>query len=177
MITGIDMAFSMIPISKLYSYKNFDCGNENLNNYLRFYALKNDSLGFGRTYLTLNDSNKVVGYFTLSNANVAHEAMPEETDVRLPRYPVPALLLSRLAVDKTMQGQGLGRRLLVQAFEKALEIAEISGVYAMIVDAIDEKAKAFYLKHGFIELPHSNLALIISLKKIREAFAIAEKTK
>jgi ribosomal protein S18 acetylase RimI-like enzyme len=77
--------------------------------------------------------------------------------------------LSRLAVDISTQGQGIGSRLLVAAFEKAIQAAEIFGIYALIVAPIDEKAADFYKKHGFIELKSTG-ALFISLRKIRDAF-------
>jgi ribosomal protein S18 acetylase RimI-like enzyme len=165
------MPLLVVPFSKDYSYKTFDCGNENLNSYLKLYALKNDKLGFGKTYLAIDDNENVAGYFTLSNANVDHNAMPQDGEKKIPRYPVPGILLSRLAVDKSKQGQGIGEQLLVSAFKKVMEAAEISGVFALFVDAIDDKAQGFYLKNGFKELNASKYSLFLTLRKIREAFA------
>jgi predicted N-acetyltransferase YhbS len=101
--------------------------------YLALYARKNDTARIGKTFVALDEAGRIAGYITLSNAQVERNKLPET--VKLPRYPVPALLIGKLAVDKTMHGKGIGSWLLCKAFEKAIQIAAISAVYAVIVDA------------------------------------------
>lgn len=85
------------------------------------------------------------------------------------RYPVPAFRIGKLAVDRDFQGNGVGRWLLTQALLKAVEVSHSAAVFAVLVDAIDEKAKAFYLKYGFIPLEERPLTLFLPLATIETA--------
>jgi GNAT superfamily N-acetyltransferase len=163
------MEFSLVPLSKIHKAKSFDCGYQSLNDYIKHYALKNDRLSISRTFVTCMENGNVVGYISLSNAQILAESLPEDIRSKLPRYPVPALRIARLAVDRNMQGLGLGSWLLKQAFVKALQISETTGIYAVLVDAIDEKAKLFYLKYGFISLSCDSLTLFLPLQTIYNA--------
>ncbi|MDR1950415.1 MAG: GNAT family N-acetyltransferase [Spirochaetaceae bacterium] len=163
------MEFTLVPLQKNHSVKTFDCGNAVLNEYLRRYALKNDRLSIGKTFVALDDENRIAGYLTISGAQIDKAVLPEPVQMKLPRYPVPALRIARLAVDKKRQGQGTGAWLLRHAFIKALQIADMAGIYAVIVDAIDENAKGFYLKYGFIPFQAEPLALFLPLETIRQA--------
>jgi GNAT superfamily N-acetyltransferase len=162
------MILSLVPLSKGLSVRDFDCGNQQLNDFLKHYALKNDRLMMGKTFAALSEENRIAGYFTLSNAQIERLAIPEQENIKLPRYPIPAVRIGRLAVDKTVQGKGIGAWLLVRALEKALQVSGISGNYAVMVDAIDERAKSFYLKYGFLPLNNHPLSLFLPLKKIQE---------
>jgi predicted N-acetyltransferase YhbS len=133
------------------------------------YARKNDTARIGKTVVALDEAGRIAGYITLSNAQIERNKLPET--VKLPRYPVPALLIGKLAVDKTMHGKGIGSWLLCKAFEKAIQIAAISAVYAVIVDAIDDSAKNFYLKYGFVPLRDNELSLFLPLETIAAQFA------
>ena len=159
---------SLLPLSALPKIKDFDCGDESLNTYLTRYAKKNDRLSISRTFVA-GIEKAVVGYISLSNAQISAESLPDDVRGKLPRYPVPALRIGRLAVDAKLHGSGIGSWLLKQAFIKALQIAESAGIFAVIVDAIDEKAKQFYLKYGFIPLPTMPLTLFIPLQTIKMA--------
>jgi GNAT superfamily N-acetyltransferase len=163
------MELSLVPLSKVHKVKLFDCGRQSLNDYIKHYALKNDMLSISRTFVACMENGSIAGYISLSNAQIHAESLPEDVRAKLPRYPVPALRIGRLAVDRTMQGLGVGSWLLKQAFVKALQISEITGIYAVLVDAIDEKAKSFYLKYGFISLPGEPLTLFLPLQTVRTA--------
>ena len=114
------------------------------------------------------DSNLVAGYYTLSAAEIELGLLPDAVRKRLPRYPaLPALLLGRLAVDHRFRGQGMGRRLLYDAFRRVSDIAEQAGVFALIVDAKDDEARTFYIRFGF-ELTDDPMKLRITLSRIRE---------
>lgn len=160
--------FSLKPIREhsKSALKNFDCGVEELNIYLTRYALKNDALGIGKTFVATDAEGSVVGYFTLSTAQVAFEEIPALSVKKYPRYPLPALRLSRLAVKKEYQKKGFGAWLLKQAFIKILNAAEIAGICLILVDA-KETAVPFYEHFGFIKL--RNMTFFIPVDTVRQA--------
>jgi len=163
------MQFDLVPITRALSKAPFDCGNTSLNEFLRLYALKNDKLSIGKTFIGLVDEEYVGGYLTISTAKITTEDLPEEVRKKLPRYPVPAFRIGRLAVDKKYQGVGLGRKLLNHALRKAVEVSDGVGLYAVLVDAIDETAKAFYEKYGFISFEAEPLILFLPIATIKAA--------
>jgi GNAT superfamily N-acetyltransferase len=148
--------------------KEFDCGEETLNRYLQQYASQHQKKNFGRVYIARQvDGNEVKGYYTLANASVEFQSVPKAKG--LPKeYPIPVILLARLAIDKSMQGQGLGGVLLIDALKQSVKVSEISAVYAVIVDAIDEKAKAFYLRYRFEESLDDPLRLFLPMQDIKK---------
>lgn len=149
--------------------KGFDCGEETLNRYLQQYASQHQKKNVGRVYVARQiDENEVKGYYTLANASVEFQSVPRAKG--LPKeYPIPVILLARLAIDKSMQGQGLGGVLLIDALKRAVKVSEISATYAVIVDAIDEKAKAFYLRYRFEESLDDELRLFLPMQDIKKA--------
>ena len=155
-----------IKESSKSSLRQFDCGVEELNVFLSRYALKNDALGIGKTFIATDDEDSVVGYFTLSTAQVAFEVIPALPAKKYPRYPLPALRISRLAVKKDCQGKGLGGWLLKQAFLKILNAAEIAGICLILVDA-KETSVSFYEHYGFTKL--RDLTYFIPVETVRAA--------
>jgi len=160
---------SLVPVSKTLQKASFDCGYPELNDYFRLYALKNDRLSIGKTFVAVDEKAGVVGYVTLSSAQVEARSLPGALRAKLPRYPVPAFRIAKLAVDTKFQGQGVGAWLLSQALEKALVVSTKVGLYVVIVDAIDEKAKGFYQKYGFEAFAEYPLTLFLHLATIAKA--------
>ncbi len=160
---------TLVPVNKLLVKAPFDCGYPELNQYLRHYAFKNDQLSIGKTFIALTKAEEIVGYFTLSTAQIVTESLPDELRIKLPRYPVPAFRIGKLAVDRRFQGSGAGRWMLTHALQKALEVSRNVGLFAVLVDAIDEKAKQFYLKYGFIPFTGQPLTLFLPLATIKAA--------
>ncbi len=154
-----------VPKSKL---KKFDCGIEVLNEFLFRYSLKNDTLGIGKTFVAFDEKDEVVGYFTLATAQVVYENIPDEYRGKLPKYPIPSLRIARLAVDKDLQGKGIGKWLLTQAFIKILHVAEITGLYFIIVDA-KETSKSFYEHYGFINFNDKEFSYFLPVETVRKA--------
>jgi GNAT superfamily N-acetyltransferase len=161
----------LVPISKALQKAPFDCGYPELNDHFRLYALKNDRLSIGKTFVAVDAKEGVVGYVTLASAQVEARTLPESLRAKLPRYPVPALRIAKLAVDTRFQGKGAGAWLLRKSLEKALSVSTEVGLYVVIVDAIDEKAKGFYLKYGFVAFTEYPLTLFLPLATIARAFA------
>lgn len=157
-------------IGKQHQRDVFDCGEESLNNYLRRFARQNTGLGVSRTYVaTEPPSLRVAGYYSIATGSVKFEELPPNARKKLPQYPVPTAHVARLAVDRPRQGEGLGAVLLFNALRRAAGVAEQIGVYAVTVDALHDRAKAFYLKYGFEPMATHDLRLYILLDTVRKA--------
>lgn len=148
---------------------SFDCGNPILTDWLKQRAGQFEKRDLARTYVATEPGSGVVrGYYAISNHRVVHEALPAEEAKGLPRLDVPVVLLGRLAVDRTTQGQGLGSLLLIDALRRAQHLAEHVGIRAVEVDAIDEPARQFYLRFGFVPLLDAPNHLFLSMQVIRK---------
>lgn len=152
--------------------ENFDCGVPELNDYLKKYARQNHIRGMATTFVAIpqDGDGRVSGYYSSSMGEIKRELLPEQYRRRLPRYPVPAMRIGKLAVDRAMQGRGLGEKLLVDALNKAVRLSADVGVFAVTVDALNERAKEFYVRYGFLPLESSELSLFIPITRIVEAF-------
>ncbi|HAX78660.1 MAG TPA: GNAT family N-acetyltransferase [Cyanobacteria bacterium UBA11372] len=148
--------------------ETFDCGVPELNEYLKKYARQNDRRGIAKTFVAIPEGGNgdVAGYYSVSMAEIKRESLPENYRRGLPRYPVPAMRLGKLAVAVSMQGRGLGKKLLINCFEKSLRLSEEVGIFAVVVDAKDLQAKNFYLKYGFVTLEDDEFSLFIPLATI-----------
>ena len=153
-------------LTEEHDLARFACGKPPLNQYLKRYALKNQREGISRTYVTTK-AGRVVGYYTLTFGSISHEEATRRIKDELPGYPIPVILLARLAVDVGEKGKGLGAGLLRNAMLRTLQAAEIAGLRAMLTHAKDDEAKAFYLKYGFEESPAHPLHLMLRIDDIR----------
>lgn len=165
--------WQIVRIQKQHNRKEFDCGNADLNTYLKQYARKNDTSGIARTFVAVDQGSlQVMGYYSARSGHVAWDTLPEDKiKRRLPRYPVPVFHLARLAVDRSAQGSGLGEMLLMHALNNAARLTEEIGIYAVEVLAVDNRAKEFYTKYGFSPLVDDQLHLYLSIKKILKVFS------
>jgi GNAT superfamily N-acetyltransferase len=148
----------------------FDCGRRELNRYLLRYAWvnqwANQQAEAAQTYVGLV-GDVVVGYYTLAVGQVNREEAPERLTKGLARHPVPIMLLARLAVALSSQGQGVGKGLLRDAMQRTIQAADIAGIRAFAVHAKDEDAKRFYEKFDFIPSPTDPMHLFVLLKDVR----------
>ena len=145
---------------------SFDCGSDALNRFLTRYAVQNQQAGASQTYVAVADE-AVVGYYTLVFGQVEYAQASERMTKGLARYPVPIMLLARLAVATSWQGRGLGSGLLKDAMQRTLQAADIAGIRAFAVHAKDDNARAFYEHFGFAPLPSDPYHLFRLLKDIR----------
>lgn len=161
----------IIPITRALSKKSFDCGIDELNQYFRQYALPNDKKNVGKTFVAVSkeEPNQPLGYYTLSMAHVLFDELPEELKKGLPRYPVPAMRLGKLAISLNHQKQGLGVFLLKDVLLKTIDFSEKVGLKCLLVDALNDKAKSFHLKFGFLPFPSNSLTLVLPIETIIEA--------
>ncbi len=165
MITAIER------ISKRHARQTFSCSELELDHYLHKYALQNDKKGFGVTYVAVDPTELTVnGYYTLSTGNIQYDFLPTDTARKLPRYPVPSILLARLAVDERMQGQGLGKTLLIHSMKQALKAGQHVGWHVMTVNALNKNAVHFYKYFGFRALLDDERHLFIPIKRIENLF-------
>ncbi len=155
------------PLSKTKDLSQFDCGkHESLNLWLKRFALQNQNSETARTYV-VHRSNVVVAYYSISVGSVARESAPERIARGLAAHPVPVSLIARLAIDEREQGKGLGKALLKDALSRIAHAADIVGIRAVLVHAIDGDAAAFYKKFGFKESPIDKLHLMLLIKDLR----------
>lgn len=163
---------NIVRLAKSHNRGTFDCGETRLNDYIRTQASQDLKKSISAVYVAVTKTNplQVIGYYTLSATHILLSDLPSEIAKSLPRYPeVPAYRIGRLAADRSYQGKGIGKTLLMDALFK-LSILEAPAVGA-IVDAKHEQACSFYLKYGFIQFPEQPLKLFIPMKVIKNTFA------
>ena len=156
------------PPEKLNSehdLSQFHCGEPALDDWLRKRALQNEESGASRTYVACA-GNRVVGYYALAAGAVAHAEAPGRVRRNMPD-PVPVMVIGRLAVDQTAQGQALGPALLRDAVLRTVQAAGIAGIRAILVHAISERAKRFYEEWGFIASPVEPMTLMITVAEAK----------
>jgi len=164
---------STISITRITpsQYKRFACGEPALDEYLKRYAKNHEKINIGRTFVLLNREvdNEVIGYYTLSSAQLHINDLPQSHRGKLPRYPIPVSRLCRLAVVQPCQGKRIGEHLLTDAITRVLQADASIAIHSLIVDAKNESAKHFYVKYGFLPLNGKQLNLFLSLSTLRIA--------
>ena len=160
--------FVIDKLSREHDVSAFECANATLNEWLRKFALTNQQADSARTYVAL-DGNIVVGYYALTTGSVHKHESPQRIAKGLANHPIGVVLLARLAVDRMRQGKGLGKALLFDALSRVEEAADIVGVRAVLVHAINDAARRFYLHFGFEESTVDPYQLLLLLKDLRKA--------
>jgi len=150
------------PLSATHILDAFDCGEPVLNEWLKRRALKNENSGASRTFVVCRD-NQVIGYYALATGSVMRKEAPGKVRRNMPE-PVPVMVLSRLAVDRNAQSSGIGRGLLRDAILRTLVVSQQAGLKALLVHALSQDARKFYLRCGFLESPLDPMVLMITLK-------------
>ncbi len=149
----------------------FDCAVPELNDWLKRRALQNEGSRASRTFVVIADG-RVVGYYALATGAVAHAVTTGRVRRNMPE-PIPVMVVVRLAVDRAHQGAGLGSALLRDALLRTLTVAETVGIRAILLHAISEEAKRFYLYHGFAESPVDPMTMMITLADVEKAIGIS----
>ena len=149
------------PIGDDVDFSEFHSGEEQLDYWLKRRALKNEVTGASRTYVVC-DQKRVVAYYAIATGSVMQIESPGKIKRNMPD-PIPVIILGRLAIDEDWQGKGLGSGLLKDALLRASGIAQQVGVRALVIQAMSESAKQFYLHHGFMVSPVDEMKLLIPL--------------
>jgi GNAT superfamily N-acetyltransferase len=154
------------PLNTTHDRADFHCDVEALDRYIHRQAGQDIKRRISRVFAAALPDNpkKVIGYYSLSTLSIELNQLPEKLARKLPKHPVPAALIGRLAVSKTAQGHGVGKMLLADAVKRTLSVSVQIAIYAMVVDAIDDKAKGFYEQFGFARLSDDSPRLFLPLK-------------
>lgn len=153
------------PLTANHQLTDFSCGVAVLDDWLRRRALANQASGASRTFVAADGQGRVLGYYALAAGAVSQRLTTGRVRRNMPE-PIPVVVLARLAVDHRAQGVHLGAALLQDALKRALAVADNMGVRAMLVHALDERAKAFYQYYGFQVSPMDPLLLMQVLKPV-----------
>jgi predicted GNAT family N-acyltransferase len=167
-------AFRLEPLASRHDRTGFSCGAPELDDYLRRLASQDQRRKVAVCHVAVlpEAPARILGYYTLSTYSIRLRALPPEIARRLPRYPdLPAALIGRLAVDRSVQGQRLGELLLVDALQRTVRLAEELGVVVMVVDAKNSAATEFYARFGFQSFPSEPLRMFIPLATVARAFS------
>lgn len=164
-------------IGKQYDRLGFDCGQADLNAFLRDHARQNHERGAAKTFLAIDeeDGRTIHGYYSLSPASVDYARTPETLRRGLGRYDIGAYRLGRLAVSARLQGRGLGGQLLLAAGRRCLRVAAEAGGTVMLIDAKSERVAAWYASYGATPLLDAPPSLLLPLDQIAAALKAAEK--
>ncbi len=166
------MEFITVPLSTAHNRNDFDCGNAMLNNYLRQQARQDVKRNLAACFVLPDDANNIKGFYTLSNAGIQKDLLPEDLKKKLPLSYInlPATLLGRLAVNKVFSRQGIGELILIDALKRSYytSLQNIASM-AVVVDPVDDNAVKFYQKYGFTLLLDSG-KMFIPMKTISTLF-------
>jgi len=163
------MLSAPVPLAAHHQIAAFDSGTTTLDDWLKRRAEQNQASGASRTFVTC-DGNLVVGYYALASSAIAPAAAPGRFKRNMPD-PIPVVVLGRLAVTRSHQGQGLGRALFQDAGRRVIHAAEAIGIRGLLVHALSEEAKAFYLRLGLDESPLEPMTLMATVADLRTALA------
>jgi ribosomal protein S18 acetylase RimI-like enzyme len=144
----------------------FDCGNQDLTDWLVRHAPASHRADLARTYLAL-DGDVVAGYFSITTGSIRPEEAPKRLARGMPRYPIGTILIARLAVDGRYQRQRLGSRLLAEALRRAVAASDTAAARLVVVDAADDRAVAFYRRWGFVDAPDNPRRFYRKMSDIR----------
>lgn len=160
--------------TSFHDRESFDCGKSQLNDYLKKIASQDAKKDYSKTFVATTEveSKNILGYYSTSASIIEFENIPQNLSKRLPKYPAPCMLIGRLAVDKQMQGKKLGETLLMHALNKAVRVTSEMAIFAVRVDALDEEAKKFYLRYGFIPFKDKELSLLLPMKTIIKSLGV-----
>jgi GNAT superfamily N-acetyltransferase len=154
-------------LSKAHNLDPFDCGNEALNVWLKRFAWTNVQNDSARVYVVHSRDNVVLGYHALTAGSISREEAPQRISKGLAAHPIGVAVMGRLGVDSTQQGKGLGVALLQDALLRVEQAAEMIAIRAVLVQAINEKARDFYTHFGFSPSPVDELRLMMLMKDLR----------
>jgi GNAT superfamily N-acetyltransferase len=150
------------PLAADHRTDGFSCGEASLDEWLRRRALVNQTTGASRTFVVTDDQGQVLAYYALAAGAVSHQESPGSIRRNMPE-PIPVMVLARLAVDQRLQGRQVGGALLKDALRRAAAVAQNVGVRALLVHALNEDARQFYIHYGFVASPVNPMTLMLAL--------------
>ncbi len=159
------------PLADSHYTDDFDCGEQTLNDWLRRRARANQASEASRTYVVCEEKC-VAAYYALASGAIAQADVPGRFRRNMPN-PIPVVVLARLAVDRNYQSRGVGRALFRDAGRRVINAADTIGIRGIVVHAISEKARKFYLTLGFDPCRADSMTLVVTLQDLRAALDLA----
>lgn len=165
------MEIQIHPLQEHHNTEAFTCGEDTLDSWLRRTAKQHVRKGISRSFVAVEQDNpqRVLGFYSLTVGEAETGTLPAAVAKALPRK-IPIVLLGRLAVATSTQGQGIGGHLLIDALRRTVKVASEVGISAILVDAKNKSAEAFYQHYGFQTLPDSPHRLVLPLRTAKELF-------
>ncbi|WP_400996653.1 GNAT family N-acetyltransferase [Agromyces sp. GXQ0307] len=163
----------IVQFDRSYDRSAFSCGKEELDDWLRRYAGQSERNNTTRTFLAV-EGERIVGYYATRTLQLDLDQAASAFGMGKRRYPVPAILLARLAAAITEQGKGVGKMLLVDALRRMVEVSNSVGYEVIVVDAIDHEASTFYRRYGFQPFEDDALHLFMTTRSLRATFAAVD---
>jgi GNAT superfamily N-acetyltransferase len=154
------------PLATTHVLNEFACGESSLDEWLKRRALTNQLSGASRTFVVTDQDSRVYGYYAMAAGAVSHQAATSSVRRNMPD-PVPVMVLARLAIDQSAQGSKLGAALLQDAVNRAVAVSQHTGVRALLVHALHDRAKRFYAHYGFRESPQQPMTLMLRLNSVK----------
>lgn len=158
------------PLERDHLLSGFDCGKDSLNEWLIRHALQAQASGSAKTFVVLEGA-RIAGYFSLTVGQIDSMEAPDRLRKGMGRFPIPVVILARMAVGEIDQGKGIGRGMLQDAIRRTLLIADQAGIRALLTHPIDKEAAAFYLRFGFESSPIRENQLVLLLKDVKRLLA------
>jgi GNAT superfamily N-acetyltransferase len=164
--------FSIEPLAKHHDTNSFQCENQQLDRYLKRTASQDRKRNIAVPYIAIDRQNdRTIGYYTLSMTSIDLGELPNSIAKKLPRYPlIGVTLINRLAIDNNYRGMGWGKLLLMDALYKSLQASKQVASFAVVVDAIEERAVKFYQRFDFKAFPEQPFKLFRTMKNIALTF-------
>ena len=154
------------PLTSVYFLNDFECGEHTLDDWLKRRAMSNQLSGASRTFVVVDEEIRVCGYYAMAAGTVSHQLATSAVRRNMPD-PVPVMVLGRLAVDRRTQGIKLGAAMLQDAVNRAIVVSQNTGVRALLVHALNARAKQFYEHYGFQESPQHPMTLMLRLNTVK----------
>lgn len=154
------------PLAAHHVLDQFACGEASLDDWLKRRGLANQLSGASRTFVVADPDGRVYGYYAMAAGAVSHQAATSSVRRNMPD-PVPVMVLARLAVDHRAHGLKLGASLLQDAVRRTVSVAQNAGVRALLVHALNDRAKQFYEHYGFQESPQHPMTLMLRLHQVK----------
>lgn len=157
---------------------SFDCGEQELNTYIKTQAIKHMQAGISRTMVLpssqvlLNKKYAICAFYSVAPSSISRETLPKALAKKLPRYPIPVFLLAQLAVHKEFHGSGLGKICLIRALKYLWDVNQHMRAYAIVVDCLTDSAQSFYSRYGFEVLCEHNgrVRMFLPMKTVGQLF-------
>ena len=160
----------IMPINSSYDCSKFDCGDQTVNAFLRQFTSGSGDSESSPVFAAVDELEFINGFYSLTASNIEFAEIPQNLAEKISAYPVPTIIIDTIAVHKSLQGKGVGSRLLIDALQRIHNAVSDMDVMVVLVEAKNDRLRAFYLHYGFIPLTGSGSRLFLPMDKIEQLF-------